>query len=251
MTTHAQGLALARTACTTYFGEFNDGEMRAVAGVACYETHYSDGWRGAGGGSNNMGAEQCGSGYKGDRFVYVDTHPNADGTSTKYRAEFRRYPTKAAGMLALVPIVLVNRGRETVREAARAGDWGGVSAELHRTGYYEGFGATVADRIANHKRALVRSIYSARGETAPRMPVAGLPTLRKGSTLREAVVVLQRELRAAADGLFGPVTEALVKRAQRDCGIAADGVVGPTTWRILMGDDYTPETLDWELDGLQ
>jgi peptidoglycan hydrolase-like protein with peptidoglycan-binding domain len=50
---------------------------------------------------------------------------------------------------------------------------------------------------------------------------------------------LQRNLRAAGhrpgpvDGVYGPLTEAGVKRLQRDSGLSADGIVGPQTRRVL------------------
>ena len=53
------------------------------------------------------------------------------------------------------------------------------------------------------------------------------------------VRALQRNLRAAghrpgpADGVYGPLTEAAVKRLQRDSGLSADGIVGPQTRRVL------------------
>jgi hypothetical protein len=44
-----------------------------------------------------------------------------------------------------------------------------------------------------------------------------------------AVSILQRRLRIAADGVFGPDTERAVKRYQRRHGLVPDGVVGPIT----------------------
>jgi peptidoglycan hydrolase-like protein with peptidoglycan-binding domain len=47
------------------------------------------------------------------------------------------------------------------------------------------------------------------------------------------VAALQRKLGIAADGVFGPGTEAAVKSFQRRHGLTADGVVGPATRSAL------------------
>jgi peptidoglycan hydrolase-like protein with peptidoglycan-binding domain len=64
------------------------------------------------------------------------------------------------------------------------------------------------------------------------------PTLREGAR-GEPVRALQNRLNqlgfnvGAADGSFGPKTEAAVKAFQRAKGLTADGVVGPKTWDKL------------------
>jgi peptidoglycan hydrolase-like protein with peptidoglycan-binding domain len=47
------------------------------------------------------------------------------------------------------------------------------------------------------------------------------------------VARLQRALKMAPDGEFGPATEAAVLRLQARHGLTPDGVVGPSTWSIL------------------
>ena len=242
MTTHAEARAFAARALTCLLGhEPSAGAVKALAGIGQLETNYGDGWKGAGRGSNNMGAIQCGASWSGPRFVYVDTHPNPDGTSTPYRVAFRAYDSPEDGWLDLARVAFANRGRVSVLNAADRGDWYGVSEELHRTGYYEGFGKTVADRVSNHYRALSRAIAAADGAVAPRVPIAAImPTLRRGA-IGEYVGELQRELGIAADRSFGPITEARLREYQAEHGLVVDGIAGRETWAMLLGDDYVPE----------
>jgi putative chitinase len=58
--------------------------------------------------------------------------------------------------------------------------------------------------------------------------------LKNGSSGPE-VKQLQEKLGLAADGQFGPGTEAKVKEWQSANGLTADGIVGPASWSKLMG----------------
>jgi peptidoglycan hydrolase-like protein with peptidoglycan-binding domain len=64
------------------------------------------------------------------------------------------------------------------------------------------------------------------------------PMLKTGSS-GSSVKELQARLEAngfdpgAADGIFGPKTEAAVKGFQRKWGLAVDGIVGNATWGKL------------------
>jgi len=56
-----------------------------------------------------------------------------------------------------------------------------------------------------------------------------------------AVKRLQSALHLAADGDFGPETEAAVRRLQARHGLSVDGVVGPSTWSVI--GEHGQETL--------
>jgi peptidoglycan hydrolase-like protein with peptidoglycan-binding domain len=72
------------------------------------------------------------------------------------------------------------------------------------------------------------------------------PTVRQGSTGPE-VARLQEDLNSlnldvgAADGIFGPRTEAGVRRFQAANDLTVDGIVGPMTWAALEGPPPGPE----------
>jgi Meckel syndrome type 1 protein len=59
----------------------------------------------------------------------------------------------------------------------------------------------------------------------------GLP-LRVGSQ-GELVAHVQTKLGVASDGIFGPQTDAAVRRFQLSAGLDVDGIVGPSTWSSL------------------
>lgn len=65
----------------------------------------------------------------------------------------------------------------------------------------------------------------------PPAPKTG-PILRRGSR-GDAVRYVQGKVGAAADGIFGPKTDAAVKAFQRSHGLVVDGIVGPRTWAAI------------------
>jgi peptidoglycan hydrolase-like protein with peptidoglycan-binding domain len=241
---HDEARILAVSAISGLIGKDPDFDAtRHLAAICHLETSYGRGWRGAGVGSNNMGAIQAGSGWTGDTFVYTDTHPNPDGSSTPYRVAFRKYPTPQAGWDDLARVAFGGQLRRKVLIAAAMGDTRTVSQLMRETGYYEGFGATARDREHNHFLALRRGIYladSAQGIEVPTGRPVGLPPTLRRADRGDHVRTLQRELQLAADGIFGPITEAQVEEYQRLHGLVVDGVVGPKTWTELFNDGYDP-----------
>jgi putative chitinase len=90
----------------------------------------------------------------------------------------------------------------------------------------------LADRQSRYNVAM----QALTGDIPTRAPIsaATTATLRRGST-GDAVKQMQRKLGIAADGDFGPSTEATVRRWQTANGLTADGIVGPKTLAVLMG----------------
>jgi hypothetical protein len=175
MPNHAEARKLAQIALQrTFGGTPTVGEVKAIAGIGWLETQYGSGWSGDGAGSYNIGAIHADPSWSGDTFLTTDTKPTSTGGSVSYVTRFKAYPTAADGWADLVRTAFVVRGRSIVRSAAQANDWHGVSAGLFRTGYYEGMGATDAERIANHQRALTSAISAADGDATPAVDLPSL-----------------------------------------------------------------------------
>jgi hypothetical protein len=129
---------------------------QAVQAVALIESSYGQGWKPPGNGSNNTGAVQC-PGCGDNCFEYVDSHPNPDGSSTKYRVCFKRYASLVDGLRD--QIMYEFRLPETL-DACMEGNLYGVSFGMHKSGYYEGFGATKEERIMNHYNAMKKAVVA-------------------------------------------------------------------------------------------
>jgi hypothetical protein len=213
-------------------------EAQCEQAVGFLETGYGLSWTGAGLRSYNWGALQ-GTGPAGF-FLYTDTHPNLDGTSTPYQTKFCKYSTDAQGAAALTREVYQTHDRaELVLLPATAGDTLGFSTGLHTSGYYEGFGATVEERIEHHHASVLNACRLMALELGEPMPDGSAPlplplaALHQGS-MGEAVEAWQHTLIAngyacAVDGVFGPTTRTLTLFLQKKLGVAMDGVVGPAT----------------------
>lgn len=84
-------------------------------------------------------------------------------------------------------------------------------------------------------REKVRAIMAGEGQTRPLIPPADARkrrTLRRGSSGAD-VNTMQQKLGIAADGDFGPITEAAVRKFQREHNLVPDGIVGPKSWEAL------------------
>lgn len=87
----------------------------------------------------------------------------------------------------------------------------------------------------NEFRAQVAAIL---GGTAPvPAPIPAIdshdrPTLRRGAR-GDLVKIIQKKVNVDTDGIFGPITEAAVRRFQRDRDLVPDGIVGPLTWAAI------------------
>lgn len=234
-------------------------ESQVCQGVDWLETTYGQGWKGAGVGSKNRGAVQSGRPPcdSNSSFLYQDTHPNSDGTSTTYSICFRRYATDEEACADMIHYIVgtSSKPKQNVLDACARGDLWGVSAGMHANGYFEGFGKTVADRIENHRRALAAAIQRRCKELGEPFPsgqptvvqklkriAQGVfnapkqPTLRRGS-FGTAVKDVQRFLGVVADGAFGPHTEQATitwqgqhKNVVTGQPLKVDGVWGPETW---------------------
>lgn len=155
---HAQ----ARTDATDAFQDVvhvapTANELRMLLAVALHETTYGAGWRGAGQGSFNMGAIHATKSWTGDTFDATDTSPTDTGGTVTYGQAFKRYPSAVEGWADLVRELYLRRS--SVRRAASSGSPMAVAKAMYETKYYQGKGATDAERIRGYAQALADMLW--------------------------------------------------------------------------------------------
>lgn len=176
MASHSEAKKWAEDGFESIFGrEPTLLERQFVQVIALTESGYGQGWKNEGVGSWNMGAVQAGRPpcNPDTAFLYTDSHPNADGTSTKYQICFRKYPGPVEGMADVARILY--KQMKIVPSSIRA-----VSTQMYEKHYYEGFGKTKEDRINNHIKAItanLQRITTALGEPMPPAEDGAEPTL--------------------------------------------------------------------------
>jgi hypothetical protein len=155
---HQQAAELARAAFESVVHQSPTlNELRILLAVALHETTFGAGWKGAGEGSNNEGAIQATASWTGDTFGATDTHPTETGGSISYSQAFRKYATALEGWQDLVRVLYVQMS--AVRRAAATGDPREVARAMRTAKYYQGHGATEAERIAGYEQALVNALW--------------------------------------------------------------------------------------------
>jgi peptidoglycan hydrolase-like protein with peptidoglycan-binding domain len=249
---HTDMRALVATAFAAQVGRQGTlPELQCLQSIGWLETNYASSWHGPGVDSWNFGAIQRG-GWSGSFFEYTDTHPNPDGTSTPYKIGFRKYPDAVSGVADLCKVVYMAFDRlHRVLPAASRGDLLAFSTELHRAPcYYEGFGATDAERIAHHCAAVTSAIRlqcAELGEPMPNEPV--LPVIAPALFIGckgPAVAAWQAIVGVGTDGDFGGATQIATRAWQGKHKLPQSGVVTMTELVIagLAPDPALPKIPD-------
>lgn len=182
MASHSEARQWAQNGTAEALGrEPTYNEVLFVQAIALLESNYGAGWKPPGVGSNNMGAVQGGKPPCNPEtsFLYTDSRPNPDGTSTKYQWCYKKYPSPEAGMQDVARILYVNMKIDPISIEA-------VSSQMYDKHYYEGFGATREERIATHVKALtsaVKRITTELEEPMPPLPTSPRVTPRASSSV--------------------------------------------------------------------
>ena len=186
----------------------------------------------------------------GKGFLAVDSSPGKGW----YWIYFRRYGTPAEGAAHVAKVMYV--ARPSVLSAAKAGNTYGVSEQMRNTVYYEGFGKTRSDQIANHYKSLSAIIQSIARDLDEPMPGGETPlpaTIKmgdRGATVKTwQRVLVDAGFALVVDGVFGTTTEKHTIAWQEFNNAEPDGVVGPVTWQRAIGETTEPTERVNSLEG--
>jgi len=185
-----------------------DGTYYVIAAGRC--NHAGRGsWKGLTGGNTNfIGIEAENTGLPSDRWPDVQMDAYRHGV-----AAILRHIGRAADFCAGHKEFALPAGRKPDPSFDMIAFRAGVAAILNST--------------APPLRLIPSAEPSSGSGTVP-----GRPTLRRGMT-SDVVKRVQEKLGLAADGVFGPKTEAAMRAFQRRCGLVPDGIVGPKSWAAL------------------
>jgi lysozyme len=112
--------------------------------------------------------------------------------------------------------------KSTLLKKLNAKDYAGAAAEF--TKWNKAGGGILAG--LTRRRAAELALFV---KPVPK-PEPKYPGLLKEGAKGTNVKLVQAKVGAKADGIFGPNTEASVKKWQKAHGLSADGIVGPKTW---------------------
>lgn len=156
-------------------------------------------------------------------------------------------PVRRIGALALVLTALVAPVPADASPAEVAALQSALQAMRLYDGYVDGIKGPLTRRAIlslQRRRGLVADgIFGSQTRRAlgwrgrPRLGSRAMRRGNRGWDVAALQYLLQRAGSGAgrADGIFGPLTEAAVKRAQEAAGVGVDGIAGPETLRALRG----------------
>jgi hypothetical protein len=149
--------------------EPGSAQLQLVAAQAWLESGVADPklgswWKGAMEGSGNLGAIQCTKNEPGAPHyqcaAYTDQHPNGATYATRFRfyldapgPDGSTRPAADWAMLDFLTQLSLARRPRTFA-ALMTGDLQAYATALHTERYYEGFGATVEERIDGYAKAI-------------------------------------------------------------------------------------------------
>ncbi|HEU4461869.1 MAG TPA: peptidoglycan-binding protein, partial [Solirubrobacterales bacterium] len=156
-------------------------------------------------------------------------------------------PVRRIGALALILTALIAPATADASPAQVAAMQSALQALRLYDGYVDGIQGPLTRRAVvalQRRRGLaVDGVFGPRTRRAlgwRGRPGLGSRPMRSGARGWDVAALqylLQRAGNGAgrADGIFGPLTEAAVRRAQEGAGIGVDGIAGAATLRVLRG----------------